>query len=1450
MQVNYPENNLYSSSNKKPYSEPIAIISMACRLPGKINNPDEYWSLLRNGVDAITETPKNRWQIKFYNDSTRFPKQGGFLDNVDQFDANFFKITPREASLVDPQQRLLLEVSWEALEYAGLNPESLKGSDTGVFVGIFSNDYRHLQIKQNQEPDFYSSTGNSFSTASGRLSYFFDFYGPAISVDTASSSSLVAFHIACQSLQNHECNLALALGVNLILSSESTIAFSKAGMLSPDGRCKSFDVSANGYARGEGCGVVVLKRLADALANDDNILAVVRGTAINQDGASDGLTIPNQQAQEAIIRKALSVAGIEPTEVSYIEAHGSGTSVGDPIEGQALQAVYNEGECKKRTNHLIVGSVKTNIGHLEAAAGIAGLMKVVLSLQHAYIPPHLNFKALPPQLANWQVVIPTNGLAWEKPDNAPRRAGVSSFGFSGTNAHVIVEEAPARPAKVDAKVERPAHILILSAKNETALRELAQRYVVYLTTNPNTPLADICFTAHSGRAHFEHRLAVVAESSKDLHEQLSAFVAGQPAVQLISGPVKSQKRPKMAFLFTGQGSQYVGMGRELYETQPTFRQAIDQCDKILHSTLEKPLLEVLYSTSQPEEALVNQTIYLQPALFALEYALAKLWKSWGFEPDYVLGHSIGEYVAACVAGVFSLEDGLKLVAERGRLMQSTEPGEMVVISMAPEEVKEIIRPHADAVSIAVINGPQNVVIAGEKSAVRSVVAALPDEIQTTKLAVSHAFHSSLMAPILSDFEQAARHKTLSMPSIGLVSNVTGQLEQKLITDPAYWRRHVQETVRFADGIDTLQQQGVETFIEIGPKPILSGMGRRYISEEKLWLPSLQPSFTDWQTLLHSLAELYVQGFPINWAGFEQDYANARQRVVLPSYPFQRQRYWIDESHHTLPIFQSSDAQTHLERPLSVPSSKEPVKSTSQSLVFLNRLAQVTSDEQRREEIMNFVQDKMRQIMRFSSNQTLSVERSFKELGFDSLMSTELIAQLDRELKVKIPIERLIRADNIYNLTTILLDNLVVLETVILGEPTAEVSLTSDNDEQNDEPSDFHDAAAEIPQIHAIVTEQQQRKLKIDGRWIYDFASCNYLGLDLHPEVIKAIPPALEKWGVHPSWTRAVASPDIYDELEQALADLMRAPSVLVFPAVTLLHAGVIPVLAGYDGVIFKDISAHRSIYEACQIAQMNGASVLDFKHNDVTDLEEKLAQFPVKCTKIIAIDGVYSMSGNYPPLPDFARLAKTYNALVYMDDAHGIGIVGENPTPEMPYGYKGNGIVNHFGLDYEQDRMIYVAGLSKSYSSFGAFITCTDEAIKNKFKTASTFIFSGPSPVASLASAIAGLKLNQIEGEQWRQQVYRLTYKLVTESKGMGFEVVNENFFPIVGVVIGNTKQVIAACHILWEYGILITPAIFPIVPLDRGLLRFSITAANTEPEIDRALESLQAVRKQLKLSA
>jgi 7-keto-8-aminopelargonate synthetase-like enzyme len=394
--------------------------------------------------------------------------------------------------------------------------------------------------------------------------------------------------------------------------------------------------------------------------------------------------------------------------------------------------------------------------------------------------------------------------------------------------------------------------------------------------------------------------------------------------------------------------------------------------------------------------------------------------------------------------------------------------------------------------------------------------------------------------------------------------------------------------------------------------------------------------------------------------------------------------------------------------------------------------------------------------------------------------------------------------------------------------------------------DFNDSATDIPQIHAVVTAQEGRKVKVDDRWVFDFASCNYLGLDLHPEVMESIMPAIHKWGVHPSWTRAVASPGIYEELEQSLADLMGVYSTLVFPAVTLLHAGVIPILAGSDGVIFKDLSAHRSIDEASRLAQSEGAEVVVFKHNDPLDLEQRLAQYPLERTKLIVIDGVYSMSGVYPPLPEFARLAKQYNATVYMDDAHGMGVIGERPSTTKPYGYKGNGIVNHFGLEYEADRLVYVAGLSKSYSSFGAFITCTDQATKNRFRSASTFIFSGPSPTASLASALAGIHLNQREGETWRDHIYVLTHRLITGAKALGYEVINDNYFPIVCVVIGKTREVIEACQTLWDYGILITPALYPIVPKERGLLRFSITAANTLEEIDCSLAALAAVRERL----
>ncbi|MGB5712418.1 MAG: type I polyketide synthase, partial [Waterburya sp.] len=642
-------------------TEPIAIVGMGCRFPGGANNPEAFWQLLQNGVDAISEVPGDRWDIDAYYDPNpdtpgkTYARYGGFVAGLDEFDSQFFNISPKEAASLDPQQRLLLEVSWEALENAGVASDRLAGSPTGVFVGICSNDYsQRLLSRDPAEIDAYIGTGNCHSVASGRLSYLLGLNGPSLAVDTACSSSLVAVHLAIASLRNGECNLALAGGVNQLLAPEVTINFSKARMLSRHGRCKTFDADADGYIRAEGCGVIVLKRQSDALKDGDNILALIRGSAINHDGRSSGLTVPNGPSQQAVIRQALANAKVKPEDISYIEAHGTGTSLGDPIEVGALGGVFGKNRTAEKS--LKIGSVKTNIGHLEGAAGIAGLIKVVLSLQHQTIPPHLHFKQ-PSSFIDWDklpIEVPTEKKAWST-DGKQRLAGVSSFGFSGTNAHIVIEEAPP-PEAVAAEVERSAHLLTLTAKTPTALEQLAQRYQDYLTAHPNADLAGICFTSNYGRSQFDHRLSIVANSTTVARNGLANYLAGRATPGVFANRVQNTNRLKVAFLFTGQGSHYVGMGQELYQTSPLFRQTLDRCAEILRPELDQPLLEILYpAISQNGHFALHQTAYTQPALFALEYALAQLWLSWGVRPTVVMGHSLGEYVAACIAGVFSLE---------------------------------------------------------------------------------------------------------------------------------------------------------------------------------------------------------------------------------------------------------------------------------------------------------------------------------------------------------------------------------------------------------------------------------------------------------------------------------------------------------------------------------------------------------------------------------------------------------------------------------------------------------------------------------------------------------------------------------------------------------------------------------------------------------------------------
>lgn len=1040
-------------------SEPIAIVGAGCRFPGGVGDVEDYWELLRTGTDAVGDIPPDRWDMeRLYSEEPGSPgrmstRSGGFLQGIEKFDHEFFGISHREAVPMDPQQRLLLEVTWEALEHAQVPPDSLAGSATGVFVGLSSSDYSNRVFADLEAVDLHSGTGNSHSVAGGRLSYLLDLRGPSVSVDTACSSSLVTVHQACQSLRLGECDLALAGGVNALLSPHVHIAFSQLPeMLSADGRCKTFDAGANGFIRSEGCGVVVLKRLSDAVRDGDRVLAVVRGSAVNQDGRSSGLTAPNGAAQRAVLEQAVRAAGIEPGQVAYVETHGTGTKLGDPIEVEALADVYGRAEGPT----LYLGAAKTNLGHLEAASGMAGLIKAALCVDRGLIPPNLHFTRLNPHidLDGTRLAVPTGPTPWPEQEGR-RTAGVSSFGFSGTNAHVIVEQVPDRPAPAQEEPARPRCVLSLSAKSESALLKLARRYQERLTGSGPEEAAAVCHGANTGRSHLPYRLTAVGSGADELAERLADHVRGDIVNGLVHGDAGAgPARDDVVFLFTGQGSQRAGMAGELYRTQPTFRRTLDQCAEILRGVLDIPLQRILWP-DDPSSGLLDDIEYAQPALFALEYSLATLWRSWGVEPAAVAGHSLGEYAAACFSGVMSLEEGLWLTAERARLLKRLSDDGAMAAVFAPESVvAEVLGGFEPSqVAIASVNGPSNVTVSGHADAVSAVCAAFQERrVFAEQLRISTSSHSPLVEPVLEPLRRLLEKVTFSPPRIPLVTSTTGQLlPWDTAPDAEHWLRHTRGAVLFERSVRTLYDMGHRTFLEVGPAPVLLGLVREIVPRDDktvLTLPSLRASAEDWDTLLDSVGRLHVRGGDIDWVAFDQHWSFPR--VELPSYPFDGVRCWI-ESPAPVAADPVGPGAAHSGRPErghaghrrdggrtgggsgrgtanGNPAGRSatggrPRQARPDSLLPTAQELLDLPEQKRAEVLLSRLLDTVRTVMGKRSSTSLGPDRPLPQLGLDSLMAVELRNEIQARLGVSVTVADFLKGATVRSLAEHILAHL-------------------------------------------------------------------------------------------------------------------------------------------------------------------------------------------------------------------------------------------------------------------------------------------------------------------------------------------------------------------------------------------------------------------------------------------
>ncbi|MGW7529595.1 type I polyketide synthase [Streptomyces sp. NPDC054783] len=978
--------------------EPIAVVAMACRYPGGVSTPEDLWDVIREGRDVVGDFPQDRgWRDVYDPDpdaaGKAYTRQGGFLADVAGFDADFFHLSPREALAVDPHHRLLLETSWEAFERAGIVPADVRGSEVGVFSGVSSSEYgwRFLEGGQ-KELEGYFLYGSALSVASGRVAYEMGLTGPAVSVDTACSSSLVALHMAVQSLRSGECSLALAGGALVMATPAMFVEFSRQEALSADGRCKAFADGADGTGWAEGVGVLLLERLSDARRNGHPVLAVVRGSAVNQDGASNGLTAPNGRAQEKVIRKALANAGVSPFEVDLVEAHGTGTSLGDPIEADALLATYGKDRAEDRP--LWLGSLKSNMGHAQAAAGVAGVIKAVLAMRHGYLPKTLHVDT-PSHHVDWSsgaVELLVEGREWPRTDG-PRRAGVSSFGVSGTNAHVILEEAP--PEEQADEPGRDAGVVgglvpwVVSGKRAKALEQQAGRLRDFLAADADLDLADAGWSLLSSRSRFEHRAVVLGRGRDELVSGLASLSEGADSAAVVRGIAGNLGG--VAFMFPGQGSQWVGMGRELYDAFPVFARSLDACAAALAEWVDWSLLDVVRGVEGAPT--FERVDVVQPALFSVMVSLAALWRSWGVEPAAVVGHSQGEIAAAHVCGALSLRDATKIVALRSKaLIELKGLGGMASVAESAEVVAERLAPWSDRVSVAVVNGPRSVVVSGEPDALDEFVEKMKaDGAQARRIPVDYASHSHQVTRVRDQVIGALTDVSPKSSTLPFYSTLYGEIIDTAGLNADYWYNNLREKVLFETSVRQLAEDGFRVFIEMSPHPVLNVPVQEIVEDvdDALVLSSSRRDRDEVEAVLGSLAQLYVRGGTVDWDAL----FGTRRRVDLPTYAFQRQRYWLNSSPTAAVAAEVS--------------STEPPADDEQVVPLPDRISALPDDEAHTL-VLDHVLEKAAVVLGHPSSASIDPDEKFWEIGFDSMLSMELSKRLSASTGLKLRANMVLR----------------------------------------------------------------------------------------------------------------------------------------------------------------------------------------------------------------------------------------------------------------------------------------------------------------------------------------------------------------------------------------------------------------------------------------------------------